>query len=85
MKSFWFTLKDNDNMTYDVHGPISNDDSYNEMVVKAQRNSYEITCDTPPATYTEKEVCVAMENYGFKRDKDLFSKDSMMGMKEQKD
>lgn len=74
MNSFWFTLKDNDNMTYDVLGPIFNDDPCNEMVVKAQRNGHEITCDTPLTTYTEMEVCVAMEYYGFKRDRELFSK-----------
>lgn len=48
-RNFWFTIKDNDKKTYDVTGPISDDTAYLNTVVEAQRNGFEITCDTPQA------------------------------------
>ena len=81
MNSFWYVVKDNDNMTFDVKGLISNDDPYNGIICDAQRNGFEVNCATAPGTASEEEVCREFEGYGFKRDRDLFSKVNLVGRK----
>lgn len=83
--SFWITAKDNDNKTFDTRGPIYNDEPYILMIVDAQKNGHEITCTTADydAYQNERQICVEMEGYGFKRDTNLFEKVNLMGMKGQ--
>ena len=81
MKYFWVTVKCYDDMTFDTKGPISDDTPYIEMVCAAQKNKHEVNCDTAPYdTCTETEICNDMESYGFKRDRNLFHRISLMGM-----
>lgn len=83
IKHFWITVKCYDDMTFDTKGPISDDTPYIEMVCAAQGNKHEVNCDTAPyATCTETEICNVMESYGFKRDRNLFHRISLMGMSE---
>ena len=85
MGAFYFIIKDNDSMTYDVKGPIRDDTEWMFAVCDAQQNGFEITCDTTPSDNCSKEeICVSMENYGFARDTDLFLKVKLMGMEGRK-
>lgn len=74
MKRFWYIIKDFDNMSYDVIGPISNDDQYNAVVVDAQRNGFNVNAESSSMSFTENDICWEMENYGLKRDRELYGK-----------
>ena len=62
-------------MPYDVMESISNDDSYNENVVKVQRNGQDTQLFVIPHQFhAPSEICVQMETCGFMRDKHLYYK-----------
>ena len=73
-RAFWFIIKNNKRMTYDVIGPINNDDLYNAIVCATQKNGHEINCETSPDTCSRDDKCATMEDNGYSRDRSLFDK-----------
>ena len=73
---FWYLIKDFDTKTYDVVGPINNDDAYNELIVVASKSSgHRINTSAPPYDSTTKDdLCVEAEKEGLVRDRELMRK-----------
>lgn len=47
VKPFVLIVADHDKKEFCIEGPMTNDDPWNEQVVKAQRSGREVNCSTP--------------------------------------
>ena len=66
---YWYVIKDNKNMTYEVLGPVFDDREYDAAVCKAQKNGHDISSTTANVSSTSlEELCNSMEAMGFKYD-----------------
>lgn len=72
MRSFWYLIKDHDNKIFDILGPISNDDSYNVVISDVQRKGFNVNAESLDLSKAESEICIYMENRGYKRDRELY-------------
>lgn len=76
MKAFWFVLKDDDNMTFDFIGPISDDIALTNVVADKQKAGFHIRCETPWLDrYPDmNSVINVMECIGYKQEVGLFER-----------
>jgi len=56
MRQFWFVAFDDDNRTFSIEGPMTNDEPWNAAVSRLKEAGRNIRCQTPPLQASREQL-----------------------------